>query len=268
MPFVETDESKVFFRVDGSGPGLLLLHGTGGNSETNWGPLVGHLTEERTVIRPDYSGSGKTVDDGASLTVSMLASQAIAAADKAGVSQFDLVGFSLGAAVATYIAAEYPDRVRSVILLAGFATNKDTRQILSFELWRDLIHTDREAMARFMLVTGLSPDFLATMDYHTMSKATHEIVETNNWEGMARQVELNLTLDVSEHAQRITQPALVIGCTYDWMVPSPYSRQLADIVPSARYQEIATGHLATIEKPDEVARLVLDFISTSISSSD
>ena len=35
---------QVAFRVDGSGPGLVLVHGTGGNSETNWSQVVGHLT--------------------------------------------------------------------------------------------------------------------------------------------------------------------------------------------------------------------------------
>lgn len=260
MFFVEVDEAKVAFRIDGGGPGLLLLHGTGGSSETNWLPLVASLSRHRTVIRPDFSGSGETIDDGGPLTVSMLAAQAVAAARQGGVSPFDVVGFSLGSAVAIYIAAEYPDLVRSLTLIAGFADSSDTRHRLEMELWRDLIRTDHHAMARLLLLTGFSPDFLSGMDAAKVLQAVNEIVATNNWEGMARQVDLNLTLDVRDQARRIALPTLVIGCTHDHMVPPAHARGLLGIISEARYVEISTGHLAVLERPDEIAQSILDFL--------
>jgi 3-oxoadipate enol-lactonase len=260
MPVVAVDGAKVVFRVDGTGPGLVLVHGTGGNAETNWGRLVGRLSASRTVVRPDYSGSGETIDDGGPLTVPVLAAQVVAAAKEARATPFDLVGFSLGAAVATYIAAEYPDLVRSVVLLAGFASSTDARQTMQFELWRDLIRMDRQAMARFILITGFSPDFLSGLGYAAIGEAADEIVTNNNWEGMARQVELDLTIDVRDQARNIARPALVIGCAHDQMVPFAHARQLAALIPGARYVEMATGHLAPLEQPDEFARLVLDFL--------
>lgn len=261
MPVVDVDGTKVAFRVDGSGPGLVLVHGTGGNSETNWSQLTGRLAESRTVIRPDYSGSGETIDDGGPLTVAALAAQVVAAAEQTGATPFDLVGFSLGAAVATYIAAEYPNLVRSVVLLAGFVSSTDARQATQFELWRDLIRTDRRAMARFILLTGFSPDFLSGLGLAAISEAVDEIVTNNNWEGMARQVDLDLTIDVRDQAQRIARPTLVIGCVNDHIVPSAHARELASLVPGSRYVEMATGHLAPLEKPEEFARLVLDFLA-------
>ena len=265
---VEVDGAKVTYRVDGSGPGLLLLHGTGGNSETNWSQLVSRLSESRMVVRPDYSGSGETVDDGGPLTVAMLAAQAVAAAEKAGATPFDVVGFSLGAVVATYIAAEYSHLVRSVILLAGLATSADARMTLQFDLWRDLIRSDRRAMARLLLITGFSPDFLARTDYSTALQIIEDIVATNNWEGMARQVELNLTIDVRDQARRVTKPTLVIGCTHDYMVPPAHARSLAGLIPGARYLEIPTGHLATLERPDELAQSVLEFVGGDFGSAE
>lgn len=261
MPFVEVDKAKVFFRVDGAGPGMVLLHGTGGNSETNWSQVVDRLAGRRTVVRPDYSGSGDTVDDGRPLTVQMLAAQVVGAAEQAGATPFDLVGFSLGASIAIYIAAEYPHLVRSLVLLSGFVTSADTRQTLQFELWRDLIRTDREAMARLLLLTGFSPDFLAAMDASTVVQATQQIVATNNWDGMARQVELDLTIDVRDQAGRITKPALVIGGVHDHMVPLAHARSLSQLIPNARYLEIETGHLATLERPEAFAQAVLEFVS-------
>jgi 3-oxoadipate enol-lactonase len=257
---VNIDGATVSFRVDGSGPGLLLLHGAGGNGDTNWGSVVQPLSETRLVVRPDYSGSGETIDGGGPLSIPMLAAQAVAAARQAGAAPFDLVGFSLGAIVATYMAAEYPDLVRSVVLLAGSPVSGDARQTHQFELWRDLVRTNRGAMARLLMLSALSPDFLAAMDHRTVSQFVDDIVATNNWGGLARQLELLIAHDVSEQARRITQPTLVIGCTQDVLMPLGHSRTLADLIPKARYEELNTGHLAAIEQPSELTTLLIDFI--------
>jgi pimeloyl-ACP methyl ester carboxylesterase len=150
--------------------------------------------------------------------------------------------------------------VRSVILLAGFVSSQDARQKMQFELWRDLIRTDRQAMARFILITGFSPDFLSNLSGTAISEAIRDIVANNNWEGMARQVELDLTIDVRDRAQRITKPALVIGCTHDHMVPPAHAKELAALIPGARYREMTTGHLAPLEQPEALTELVLDFL--------
>ncbi|CAH2904168.1 MAG: hypothetical protein PCALPYG88_7240 [uncultured Paraburkholderia sp.] len=260
MNTVDVGEARVAYCVDGTGPGLILVHGTGGNSESNWGHLVEHFARYRTVVRPNYAGSGETLDGGEPLTVAALAAQVVAAAQAAGAVPFDVIGFSLGAAVATYIAAEFPMLVRSVVLLAGFASGNDPRQKMQFEVWRDLIRFDRRSMARLVLLTGFSPDFLSHLDDAIIAENVNAITRDINWEGMARQVELDLTIDVVEQARKIAKPVLVIGCTHDHMVPAAHARQLAELIPHARYAEMPTGHLAPLEQPETFVALALDFL--------
>lgn len=97
--FTEHDGARIGYRDDGAGPALVLLHGTGGDGDANWSGVLAGL-DGRRVIRPDYAGSGLTTDDTAPLSVDRLAAQVLAAVDHAGVDGFDLVGFSLGAALA------------------------------------------------------------------------------------------------------------------------------------------------------------------------
>lgn len=260
MAVVEVDGTKVSYRVEGDGPGLVLVHGTGGDGESNWGHLIERFTPYWKVVRPDYAGSGKTQDSGQPLRIRELAAQVIAAARAANATPFDLVGFSLGASLAAYIAAEYPDDVRAVVLLAGFASGEDGRMQLEFGLWRDLIRSDRRAMARLVLLTGFSPDFLASLDLQQIEENIEAIVAGNQWEGMGRQVELDLSLDVSEQIKHITKPTLVIGCTHDHMVPPAHARALAAAISGARYAELNSGHLAPLERPDEFTQLVTDFL--------
>ena len=260
MSVVEVGEAKVAYRVEGKGPGLVLAHGTGGNSETNWAQVVRRLSDRWTVVRPDYAGSGETIDDGAPLTIDALAAQVVAAARAAGTVPFDLVGFSLGAAVAAKIAADHPDNVRSVVLLAGFASGCDPRLKLQFRLWRELIDSDREALARIVLLTGFSPAFLSSLGDEAIEAAVQEIVAGNNWPGMARQVDLDLVADVRAEAARIIRPTLVIGCTHDHMVPSAHAKELARLIPGAIYAELDSGHLAPLEKPAKLLDLIEPFL--------
>lgn len=262
MATVDVAGARVAYRVDGEGPTMVLVHGTGADAVTNWEHLVGQFAERWTVVRPDYSGSGQTRDGDGALTLPMLAEQVLAAANAGGKAPFDLVGYSLGACIAAYIAAEHPEQVRSAVLLAGLAGGGDSRLKLQFELWRDLIRTDRRALARMVLLTGFSPDFLAGWSQRQVDETLEMIMATNWWEGMLRQVELDLTLDTSPYVGRITAPTLVIGCTHDHMVPPSHARALAAAVPGACYAEMPTGHLAPLERPDEFVGLVKEFLAS------
>ncbi|WP_110650368.1 alpha/beta fold hydrolase [Salinicola peritrichatus] len=260
MPYADLQEARVAYKVDGSGSPLVLVHGTGGDAESNWGAFVEPLGREWTLIRPDYSGSGATTDDGHALAAEDLTRQILAAADAAGAQTFHLLGFSLGAALAAKIAGDYPECVRSLILMAGFASSKDPRQKLQFELWRDLIAMDRNAMARLILLTGFSPDALVVLGTEGVRQAMAGTLTGTDWEGMARQVELDLSIDVTESIARIAAPTLVIGCTHDQMVPPSHAKALAAAIPSARYVELPTGHLAPMEQPQAFMNLIVPFL--------
>ena len=256
MAFVEAGADTVEYEVDGQGPGLVLIHGTGADAQTNWAHLVPHFAPNWQVIRPNYSGSGKTRDGGGALTMAQVAGQVMAAARAAGPGPYVFVGYSLGAAIATHIAAEYPDEVRAVVLLAGFLSGDDTRMKLEFELWRTLIANDRRAFSQNVLLTGFSPAFVSAMSTQQVEDILKIMLETNDWEGMARQIELDLAVNVAAQAGRIAKPALVIGCTYDHMVPIQHARALAHAIPGAEYAEMQTGHLAPLEQPETFVNLV------------
>lgn len=240
MEFTTFDGLRIAYRRDGAGPALVLVHGTGGDSLGNWDGVTGDLAADHTVIRPDYSGSGETEDDGRPLSVETFAAQVLAAVDHAGFARFALVGFSLGAAVALQIAADHPDRVSALVLIAGFAA-PDPRLRLQFELWRELIASDRAAMARLVLLTGFSPQALSSWGDEGVGQALRDTIDGQNWPGMARQTEVDLALDVSPAIARISAPTLAIGCSHDHMVPPAHSRALAAAIPGASYAELPTG---------------------------
>jgi len=107
----------------GRGKPLVLLHGVGA-SRTVWRHVTPALAEDRRVIAPDLPGFGESTPaaDGFELDAVAVA-LADALADTAG-EPFDLLGNSLGGAVAVALALERPDLVRRLVLAApaGFAS--------------------------------------------------------------------------------------------------------------------------------------------------
>lgn len=261
MPHVSTPSAQVSYSVEGSGPGLVLVHGTGGDGFSNWGPLVRHFSDIRSVICPDYAGSGSTRDHGGPLQLDELAEQVVAAALDAGQECFDLVGFSLGAVVAARIAASQPQRVRSLVLVAGFAGGPESRSQLQFGLWHDLIANDREAMARLILLTGFSPAFLSSLSSEELAKRQAAILKFTQWEGMLRQTELDLRLDIRDQLGGITAPTRVIACGQDQMVPPALVRALADSLGCTDYLTLDSGHLVPLERPQELATAIREHIT-------
>lgn len=260
LHFTEIPGAKVAYRVDGEGPGLVLIPGTGGNSESNWGHLLAPFVSDWKVVRPEYSGAGHTTDDGEPLSVEKVAEQIVAAARAADAVPFDVVGYSLGASLAAYIAAEYPEEVNSVVLLAGFASGDDSRARLQFGLWKDLIANDLHSMARLVLINGLSPAYLSAMSDQQIEELTEIIVTINDWPGMLRQIDLDLALDIRKQIPKILKPTLVIGCTHDQMIPAPQVKALAAQIEGAEYRELDSGHLAILEKAEEFAQITREFL--------
>ncbi|MCL6248944.1 alpha/beta hydrolase [Acinetobacter sp. ANC 4945] len=261
--FTTIENAKISYSVDGSGPlNLVLVHGAGANSKSNWGHFIEFLAPHYKVVRPNYSGSGETTDDGQPLSTAQLAEQVIAAAKAADAVPFDLIGFSLGTSVSAYIAAEYPEYVKSVVLLAPYLKG-NARTKLQFELWKDLGQNNRKAMSSIIIQTGFSANFTSAWDENTMAQTLENTLQTNNWEGFIRQAELLIHTDVTAQAKKINKPTLVIGCTYDYMVPGVLAKDAAALIPHAEYAELAAGHMAVYEKPEEFLKLATEFLQKS-----
>jgi 3-oxoadipate enol-lactonase len=79
-----------------------------------------------------------------------------------------------------------------------------------------------------------------------------------NWEGIARQVELDLAVDIRRQAGSVTSPTLVINCAHDQIVTQ--TSELAAKIPGSTYRQISAGHLAYFEGAEEFLSLAAEFL--------
>ena len=248
-------EEERRYLIDEKDLPIVLVHGTMGKSE-DWSRVVEELSSSRSVIRPNYiervAGRNSTNE----LATKDLAEEVVAAVRSEGKRRFDLVGGSLGAALATCIAAQYPEMVRSLVLVSGFSHGSDPRMNLQFKLWLRLASTDKVAFTKLLLVSGLSPRFLSAFDEPTLNGIIENFIASTDWRPIEQTIRVDLSVDVRKYAARIKTPTLLVTAKHDQIVPPAYSENL---VPDAKTLELNSGHLIFLEKPVELASAILSF---------
>lgn len=254
MTFHATPASELDYFDDGDGTPLLLIHGTGADGDLNFGHLLPALSARHRVVRPNLPGTGDEPDlEGIDLDV--IVDRIAALHDRTHDGPVDLLGFSLGAVLAAAYAGRYPDRVRRLVLLAGWA-RPDPRHELFMGLWRRLADLDDRAYGQFLVLSLFSPQFVAAL-----GDGVDEAVRgTVPHVGTSRQIDLNITIDIRELAPRIAAPTLLVAGTADAIVPVEKVQELAQLIVGSTYAEVDSGHMLLVEQPEKVLSLVSDFL--------
>ncbi|MET9722419.1 alpha/beta fold hydrolase [Streptomyces zaomyceticus] len=269
MATVTVGTAHVRYDIEGSGsgPALLLVHGTGsGGAVVNWGRTAPRFTSDRRVVTLDLSGADRTVDDGGPLTVDSLADQVIAVIEDAGTGPVDLLGFSMGAPVSAAVAARRPDLVDRLVLVAGWAhTDGDEYLRNLFTLWQRLGEFDPAGFGRSVTMTGFSRGFLNSIGREGVEALIPNMPPTP---GTLRHVALDLEVDIRALLPRIAAETLVVGCAQDATVPVENSRMLHLAIGGSSYAEIDAGHVVFFEKEDEFVKTVTDFLGAGSRRSD
>lgn len=125
MPRLTVNDTELHYDRMGSGPPLLLIHGLGSSGD-DWAFQRDEFARTHTLIMPDLRGSGRSAKPPGPYSIRQFADDLWSLMDQLGFAYADVLGFSLGGAVALEMAIEQPQRVRHLILcnaLANYRTD-------------------------------------------------------------------------------------------------------------------------------------------------
>ncbi|MFI6848586.1 alpha/beta hydrolase [Kitasatospora sp. NBC_00085] len=259
MPSVTVDTARIPYRIVGDGPEtLILVHGTGPGSAM-WDQLLDAFTDRYTLLLPDLSGSEAAEDDGAELTIDTLAAQVNAVIEDAGRGPVHMVGFSLGAVVATAAAARRPEQVRRLVATAGWINTDDEYVRNMMIVWLALAG-DAAAFGRYATLTAFSRGFLNRIGREGVEACAGFMQPTP---GTLRHIALDLQLDITALLPLVQAPTLVIGCAQDATIPVENARRLHAAIAGSEYAEFDTGHVVIAEQPEAFTKTVRDFLAAA-----
>ena len=237
----------------GAGEPVGFLAGIGGLG--CWTPFLDCLAERRRVVVPSVPGFPGA--EGHDLLDSqldwILATQDLLEA--AGLAGADLVGASVGAALAADAAACRPGLVRRLVLVGPLGVFDEAEPIA--DVWAQrpgelpgMVCTDP---ARFQAAVA-APEGEDLIEAEVLVLRAHEAAARLLWP-------LSDT-GLVKRLPRIRAPVMLVWGEADRVVPFGYARRFADAIPGeARIERIpGAGHLAELDAPDEVARRVLAFL--------
>ena len=113
---ITTNGTRIFVRVGGHGPAVVLLHGFGETGDM-WAPLAARLAHDHTVIVPDLRGMGRSSHPAGGYDKKTQAGDVAGILEALKVDKVELVTHDIGNMVGYAFAAEQPERVTKFALL-------------------------------------------------------------------------------------------------------------------------------------------------------
>jgi pimeloyl-ACP methyl ester carboxylesterase len=239
----------------GAGPKIGFLAGYGGLPR--WIPFLDRLAERRTVIVPSLPGfpggdRGHSVLD-SQLDWLLAVRDLIDRADLAGS---DLVGSSVGGSFAAEAAAVWPDKVKRLALIAPFGLFDE--QTPATDPWaqkQDDIAGLMTAQPEIYKALKQMPPGANSIEWPIEQTRAAEAAARIFWPLGNTRLERRLPL--------ITAPTLILWGAEDRLLPPGYAALVAAAMRARTETTIiaGAGHLAELDKPNDVAAAILSFMS-------
>lgn len=258
--WIRIDGAQVLLRQHGVGEPVLLINGIGSHTGM-WAPAEDSWASRR-LISFDAPGVGRSPNRIPPPTIAGIAELARGVLDHLGLDQVDVVGYSLGGAVAQTLAWRHPDRVRRLVLAAtstgsGAVTGK----------WASIVHILSPmryySQAYFELTIGAMAGGQARHDpsfvyRHGVLRRMHR---PNIWGYYEQVLALGLWSSLPWLSQ-IAAPTLVVTGDDDPLVPSANSYLLARRIPQAKLVvSPGDGHLFLFDTGSPMLGAIHEFLT-------
>lgn len=257
---------RVAHRVDGPhGAPPVVLSSSLGATWQMWDPQLPALTATNRVVRFDHRGHGTSPTPAGPYDIADLGADVIALLDRMAIETASFVGLSLGGMVGIWLAAHHPRRVEALVLICTSAlpgAEADWRARAS--LVRD---EGTASVAEAVVGRWFTPEF-AAREPELVSRMV-AMVSATSADGYAACCGAIEGLDLRAECRRIGVPTLVVGAAEDpAMPPEQHGRVISDLITGSRYVELSpAAHLANVEQPEVVTRLLQEHLRASASES-
>ncbi len=260
MPFTENRGAKIYWDEQGQGAPILLIMGLGYPSDM-WLRSRPGLSAHYRTIALDNRGVGRSDAPPGPYSIALMAADAAAVLDAAGVESAHIFGVSMGGMIAQEFALQYPQRVRSLILACthpGGLHGKPPKLAIIRSLWARATMTPEEAQEVFIPIL---------YDPSTPREPIDEdMAILRNWVPTPAAFRAQLRAIFWWHSYgrlpQITAPTLVIHGETDRLVPPKNGKVIASRIPGAKLVMIPhAGHIFGTDQPEASHQAIAEFLA-------
>ena len=267
MPFVENQGARIYWDAQGHGAPILLIMGLSYPSYM-WHRTRPVLAAHYQTIAFDNRGVGRSDVPPGPYPIALMASDAAAVLDAAGIESAHLFGVSMGGMIAQEFALQYPKRVRSLILgctgAGGPTAVRAEPDAIQMLMTRDKMTPEQAAEAPVPFIYDAATP---------RERIDEDIAIRQPWfprpEAYAAQLQGILAWEAYSRLPGITAPTLVIHGQNDRLVPPGNGKLIADRIPGAKLVMIPhASHLFLTDQTEVAHRAILEFLNEQAGSAE
>ncbi len=264
----------MIYRVAGSGPPVVLIHGML-NSSSHWRSVALSLARDYTVVAPDLIGHGDSAAPRGDYSLGAHAASIRDLLAAIGIDRATIVGHSLGGGVAMQFFYQFPQRVERLVLISSGGLGREVSPML---------RTAALPGVSALLSLTISPRMLARLSaggerlrergaaagiyLQAIARALAPLENTD-----ARGAFLHTLRSVIDiHGQRVSatdrlyllesMPTLIVWGGRDNTIPLSHGRDAHAAIPGSRFRVLDdAAHFPHLEDPDGLSGLLREFIA-------
>ena len=263
---IDTAAGKVQVYRGGPSGGERLVYLHSATGEGPGVPVLEQLADTFDVVVPMFPGFGESEGIDAIDDIEDAIFHLMDVFDQLSLAPAAVMGMSLGGWMAAELAMRYPSTVTQLVLVnpAGlYLEGHPVKEIFGRqpgELAEDLFADQSHPMAQMMHGVQALIDAKAEIPFEVMKPTLQSLAATAKvaWNPYLHDPKLRRLL------YRITAPALIVHGAQDGLIDRAHAEAYAEGIRNSRLVDVeGAGHLLALEKPAELAALVIEFLSGS-----
>ena len=264
MRFAEVNGIKIAYALRGSGPPLFLIMGYRLSSLAWPSDFIEALAERFTVVLFDNRGTGASDKPTIGYEISNMARDVCGLMDHLEIRRANILGYSMGGAVAQEFVRQFPDRVSGLVLCATMSGGP--RAVYAapsvVRVMRELDGLKPEEIARRIWKITYAPGYLEKHRDLAEVQMQREIAAPTPLHAADLQFQAFAEFDCSKTLASIKAPTLVLTGDLDQLVSPRNSRFISSLIPQARLIVIPNcGHRLIWEATDECVGFITEFLT-------
>ena len=262
MPKIKVNDITMNYDQQGSGEPLILIPYLAADNAC-YAFQVAEYAKHFTCISVDPRGAGETDKPEGTYTTELFAEDMSAFMQALGIDRAHVTGLSLGAAVGLWLAAKYPERVKSLSVHSGW-TKTDTYIRTIVESWQ--VMAKAYGSVQELILNGIfpwcfTPEFYVANPDHIQSLAAFvRSRPAQPVEAFIRQTEASLAHDVESQLGKITAPTQITFGKLDMITSTRFAGPLQTGIRGSELVLFDTSHTPIYEKVDEFNQRTLTFL--------
>jgi 3-oxoadipate enol-lactonase len=264
MPITSANGIDLYYEVHGEGEPLLLIMGLSLNSKS-WFRTLPALSEHFKVIVFDNRGVGLSSKPNTPYSIELMADDALAVLNAAGVESAHVYGISMGGMIAQRLTIKHPERVRSLIL--GCTTSGGVNHVQpSTEVSMLLLSRASTASTPEEIAWATAPILYSQSFIENRKDLLAEDIQKRIEipilpYAYMLQLQACLAHDTSNELDQIKVPTLVIHGDEDKLVPYENGKTLAAKIANSEFFTVpGAGHIYPTEAKDLVNNKAIEFL--------